>query len=51
MAIHNSVVQFFSSEWAASHAREFYKAPNTEVTEFGANIDKASNPEEKNYTM
>jgi glycosyltransferase involved in cell wall biosynthesis len=44
-AINNSSFQIYSSDWAADHAKSYYKANNASVIKFGANIDNA--PERK----
>lgn len=38
-ALDNAAIQVFSSDWAAGYAKSYYKARNTKVVKFGANID------------
>lgn len=53
LAIHNSHVQIYPSHWAADYVKSYYKAKNTKVIKFGANIDKAPTEDEiiKDYTQ
>lgn len=38
-AIDNSLIQVYSSNWAAEFSKSYYRAPNTFVVKFGANIN------------
>jgi glycosyltransferase involved in cell wall biosynthesis len=45
-AMNNCSLAIFASEWAATTAQDYYKAPNVSVVPFGANIECARSADE-----